>query len=265
MQPSTIRILPLSPFGAEVLGVDARHEIDGHLRQCLRDALSEHALLIFRDMDVSKQQLLNYAGIFGTVSDQGEAPGGFNYLSTVIKPGRTPDGDWVLDAGSGELAFHIDHCFEAQPLKAIMLYSIEAPPAGSGGDTLFSDTRIATSMLPEALRRRVATLSVLHRGVKRDPQPESVKPMLWEHPESHVPILFFSHYHAIRIEGLPKDESDALIADLAKYVVVPESIYRHSWQPKELVVWDNLALQHARTDFDPRCRRHMMRVQVAFS
>lgn len=259
-----ISIRPLAPFGAEVAGVDLQRPIDEETAQRLRQALADHALLLFRDVDLAKEQLLACAGVFGNVSDQGEAPGGFNYLSTVFKPGSTPEGDWTLDAGRGELKFHIDHCFEKEPLKAIMLYSLEVPPPGSGGDTLFSDTRIATRLLPEKLRREIEGRSVLHRGVNRNPRPEMVKPMLRTHPESGVPIMFFSHFHAVKIMELPQDQSDALIAELEKYVTVPESIYRHEWQAKELVVWDNLALQHARTDFDPRHRRHMMRVQIGF-
>ena len=43
-----------------------------------------------------------------------------------------------------------------------------------------------------------------------------------------------------------EEESDALLAELFSYLYADDAVYEHSWQADDLVVWDNLALQHAR-------------------
>ena len=47
-----------------------------------------------------------------------------------------------------------------------------------------------------------------------------------------------------RIEGLPQDESDALLAELYAHSVRPEHVYRHHWREHDLVFWDNRSLIH---------------------
>lgn len=39
-------------------------------------------------------------------------------------------------------------------------------------------------------------------------------------------------------------------------------IFEHAWKPGDLVMWDNLAVMHARTDFDPAEGRVLRRVAV---
>jgi taurine dioxygenase len=64
------------------------------------------------------------------------------------------------------------------------------------------------------------------------------------------------------IVGLPKDRSDALLERLCKELERPEFIYEHVWRVGDVLLWDNLAVQHARTDFDPNERRALRRTQL---
>jgi len=50
----------------------------------------------------------------------------------------------------------------------------------------------------------------------------------------------------MRIMELPIGESDALLAELFDYLYAPQNIYTHDWQPGDLVVWDNITVQHCR-------------------
>jgi taurine dioxygenase len=49
-----------------------------------------------------------------------------------------------------------------------------------------------------------------------------------------------------RIEGLSDDESEALLEELFAHLYRPEAVFEHDWRQGDLVVWDNLAAQHAR-------------------
>jgi alpha-ketoglutarate-dependent taurine dioxygenase len=48
------------------------------------------------------------------------------------------------------------------------------------------------------------------------------------------------------IVGLPDIESEALLAELFAHLYQPSARWNHEWRPGDLVVWDNIAMQHAR-------------------
>ena len=51
--------------------------------------------------------------------------------------------------------------------------------------------------------------------------------------------------------------------ELSSYIERPDDVLRHQWKAQDLVVWDNIALQHARDTFDPAYRRHLRRTQIS--
>jgi len=46
--------------------------------------------------------------------------------------------------------------------------------------------------------------------------------------------------------GLPKEENEALLEELFAHLYAPENILEHQWRTGDLVIWDNMAAQHAR-------------------
>jgi alpha-ketoglutarate-dependent taurine dioxygenase len=42
----------------------------------------------------------------------------------------------------------------------------------------------------------------------------------------------------------------------------PAVSYRHQWHVGDVLVWDNIALQHGRRPFDPKEPRSLRRVQI---
>jgi taurine dioxygenase len=63
--------------------------------------------------------------------------------------------------------------------------------------------------------------------------------------------------------GVPEDESAALLASLCAHIVSPEFRYEHQWRPGDLLMWDNVSVQHkANFDYDLPLRRLMHRTTV---
>jgi taurine dioxygenase len=50
----------------------------------------------------------------------------------------------------------------------------------------------------------------------------------------------------IDIEGLPGAENEELLEELFHHLYADERVLAHEWRVGDLVVWDNLAAQHAR-------------------
>src|SRR5690606_12791878 len=89
-------------------------------------------------------------------------------------------------------------------------------------------------------------------------------PLRLIHPRTRKPLLFVTEYHANRIHELDAQESDRVISELFDHLYSDRMTYVHRWQPHDLLVWDNLAIQHARTErADPAGgKRNMQRVTL---
>jgi len=53
-----------------------------------------------------------------------------------------------------------------------------------------------------------------------------------------------------------------VLHELWSYLDDPAVRYEHRWQVGDLIVWDNLALQHGRRDFANGERRSLRRFQI---
>lgn len=267
----TSSVSKLSPYvGVEVHGrVQDFCNPDG--KAFLYDLFLDRHLLLFRGQDLTGDEQVKFAEMFGPVSRRGDhmeqSKTAFSHISNTRADGILSD---------GELYFHADHCFYEHPLKAICLYAIEVP--AQGGDTVFSDAGEAVARLPKALREKAGQLTGLHlydyagdynhRMLEENTSskaPRHEHPVIWPHPETRKPILFVNQISTARINGLSREEGDALLKELGGYIENPELIYEHKWTPGDLLIWDNRALQHARKDFDRSQKRTIRRVPLAES
>jgi taurine dioxygenase/pentalenolactone F synthase len=64
------------------------------------------------------------------------------------------------------------------------------------------------------------------------------------------------------IVGLPKDESDDLLKQLAGYSTRPEYVYAHDWQVGDFIVFDTLGTLHRRDAWDRADRRVMRQLST---
>jgi alpha-ketoglutarate-dependent taurine dioxygenase len=261
---------PLSPaLGIEVRGVDLRWPAAPDLADAIVETWRRHHLLLFRDQVLETEHQVRFARMFGPISHRGAymKDRDASYVSNA-----RPDG--IL--GDGILNFHSDHTFFRHPLRAIALYAIEVP--AEGGDTLFANAIQALRNLPGALRARIRGLRSLQlfdyrgdynkRSRIEDAAPGSPRtwhPLVLCDPTTGEDVLFVHDHTTAAIEGLGDSESEALVAELMPYIADPAIGYRHVWRPGDLVVWNNIALQHARTPFPSTARRTLRRTPIAVS
>jgi taurine dioxygenase len=160
-----------------------------------------------------------------------------------------------------------------------MLLAQELP--AEGGDTLFADMHLAWQTLPPELKRVVRGLKAEHSYLARyeelrarspwrpklsDEQVAQVKPVVHPvvrtHPETGEPALFVSEHFTTRIVGLPEDESAELLQRLFEHSVRPEHVYRHRWQPHDMVFWDNRSVIHLAAGCPDHLRRRLHRTTI---
>ena len=93
--------------------------------------------------------------------------------------------------------------------------------------------------------------------------PPVTHPIVRTNPRSRRKCLYVMRDDCTGIEGIPAEDSEALIAALADHIVKPQFIYRHQWRPGDVLMWDNCTVQHrAIQDYDLPQRRLMHRTTM---
>ena len=85
-------------------------------------------------------------------------------------------------------------------------------------------------------------------------------PVLAPHPRTGDEVVMANQMHSDSIVGLPAAESDALLRDLFAVLYDESNVLRYDWSVGDLVLWDNIAVQHGRPDFPVDQPRTLQRV-----
>jgi taurine dioxygenase len=261
----------LSPaLGAEILGVDLRDPIDAELRQKILDAWHQHLVLLLRKQALDEDDQVRFAETFGALAKitSGRAFS-VKHPSIMLISNIREDGKPIGALPDGEMHFHTDQCHQATPAKATLLYALEVP--SKGGNTLFSNAYTAYETLPEEIRQRIAGRRALNAYTSdttlRTANYDDAKSSCWHpvartHPATERKALYVNRLMTREIEGLPREESDAILQKIFDHQEQPKFVYEHVWRPGDVLIWDNRCTLHARTDFSADERRLLRRVTV---
>lgn len=271
-QSAAFSVRPLSPaLGAEISGVDLRNPIDASLKQQFLDAWHAHLVILVRGQELDEDQQVRFAETFGPPArvTSGRTFPGIKNPSVMLISNIRQDGKVIGALPDGEMHFHTDQCHQEMPAAATMLYAMEIP--SKGGDTLFANAYAAYETLPDDIKRRIDgrralnayTTDVTTRtGSYDDAKSSYWHPVVRTHPATGRKALYVNRLMTREIEGLPKDESEALLEMLFDHQEQPQFVYAHVWRPGDILMWDNRCSLHARTDFSADERRLLRRVTI---
>jgi len=223
----------------------------------LRELFDEHKLLLFRNQHLTESEQVDILSLFGKVLGSN---GEYREISS--------DGN----LGSGPLAWHSDLAFTEEPFKILSLHAIEVNDGQSW--TAFANSVTVLDRLPPELRAQVedrdavTAISLIqsHRAVEFDVPdhiPQQTRRAIIRHERTGESVLYINLMQTARIEGYTREGSDRLLKDLFSELYAEEHIYRHRWNNGDLVIWDNIALQHSRGDLTGMTPRRLQRVCVA--
>jgi taurine dioxygenase len=270
-RPAAFTLRQLSPaLGAEIVGVDLRNPIDDMLKQKFLDAWHRHLVILLRNQTLDEDTQVRFAETFGAPAKiTSGRTFSLKHPSVMLISNIREDGKPIGALPDGEMHFHTDQCHQAIPAKASMLYAIEIP--SQGGNTLFSNAYTAYETLPEDIKRRIAGRRALNAYDKDSTQRTANydnagsscwHPVVRTHPATGRKALYVNRLMTREIEGLPRNESDALLHALFDHQEQPKFVYEHVWRPGDILMWDNRCTLHARTDFSAGERRMLRRVTI---
>jgi taurine dioxygenase len=250
-------------IGSEVLDIDLGgsggltvQDIDA-----LRSCWDRRHLLLLRGQQLTGEQQIAFVARFGRLICE-RRPWG--YVSNVRD-------DAVVREGA--LLFHSDFAFAARPVEGISLYALDVPADGS--PTVFADACAAVRRLPASLHTQLAQAQVLNWydfGQAQDQHwpeerlapgsPRHVHPAIGRHPRTGEPVLMANRMHTDRIVDVSRPAGDRLLEELFAVLYDPAHLLEHRWQVGDLVLWDNVALHHARPAPPRDAARTLQRVTL---
>ena len=258
-----MKIQPLTPvIGAEISGLDLCNLNDESFND-LRDAFTKLSVLFFRDRPtMSPIDQVAFAKRFGPLHTHPAAPTLAEQEEVFVIHAHK---DSKVANGNG---WHTDVSCDEEPPLATMLQLHLLPDAG--GDTLFASMYAAFETLSETMQNFLLTLEAHHesehvyrgrysdRGVEDAAKiyPRALHPVVRTHPDSRRRALYVNPSFTTRIEGLAKQESNALLAMLYQHQQRPEFQVRFNWSRNAIALWDNRCTHHfAMWDYWPAERK----------
>ena len=286
-------INPLRPHpGAVIQGLDLSQPLDDSTRQSLYDAWLEHGLLLFRGQFISPEAQLAISRCFGELELHPlVAIRSKEYPELVQLDSRdrvrNPVAYYDDAAVVGRLQWHKDLIYTAKPNRGALLKAVDIPPVG--GETGFANLEWAYQELTAAMKKKIEELEVVYRfdvdmrnmrfgmfetyrpgpGSPQRPEdvdfphfPDAIYPLVLTHPETGRKILNVSPLFLHHVSGMENDQGDAILRELVAHVVQPSFAYMHSWQPEDMILWDNWSYMHCARGHAPELERMIHRTTI---
>lgn len=248
----------LAPFGVEVL-----HDLSAPLSDAeskgLVALLWEHGLVLARGQRLSMERQRELCGLAGPI---------------LLREGETG----IMDNAGGEastveLSWHSDAAYTRAPFDALSLHALDVVDDASS--TRFVSAEQGWASLPEDLKRALAEarLDMISPGYDalggrtcdtRDPVAlkRGETPAVYRNPHNGRDCLWTSELQTARVLGMEWEESRDLLHAVFDHLYRPEHVLEHRWRTGDLLIWDNIALQHMRGSLKECGRRVLQRVIV---
>ena len=272
-------------LGARVEDLDlAQPSSDNQFKQ-LEQALGQYGVLSYPKQTLTSLQLKDFAARFGRLEvNVANAYQDVGLPEVMILSNKLENGKplGLSDAGQD---WHTDMSYSKIIAFANVLYGIEIPHRNGEplGNTEFCNMHAAYADLPEDLKIRLDGMTVLHdfakfwdkmrlqKGSNRQPltaaqrraKPPVSHPIFLLHPITGKKVLYANPGYSMRINELPADESDRVLAFLAEHQLQAKYQYRHRWAVGDVLMWDNMGTLHnAVADYRADEHRYIKRCQV---
>lgn len=270
----TVKIEPLDgPMGAIVHGLESRTPLSDRDFAAVEQALLDHVAIVIPELEENVPWLRDFGRRFGPlvphVLDQYHHPETFEVSIIARNTGTTESRQTPKPAGA---FWHTDLSYEEHPSDAIFLYATQIP--SRGGDTLAANMYLAYENLPARTKERIDGLAATHRwgwntggatpklnAAQSATHPDVVHPVVRRHARTGRKVLFVNPGYTMKINDVPRSESDDLLAELFEHALDPAIQFRYRWSLNAMLGLDNRASMHAAVDDYDEPRR-MLRMIV---
>jgi taurine dioxygenase len=248
----------LSPFGVEI-DFDLSQPFAPSQAFHFKDLFREHGLILARGQRVSMERQREICGLLGPILHR-EGEDGY-----MTNEGGGP--------ASSALSWHCDAAYTEYPFDALSLHALDVVDGASS--TRFVSAENALESLPRPLRAAIdgrdqEMIAVHYTKLaertcdQRDPlaQKRGIRPTIYANPHNGRSCLWVSELQTVRILDMDWEESRDLLHEVFESFYAEEHVLEHRWRKGDIIIWDNIALQHARGNLDHVGKRLLQRAIV---
>ncbi len=239
-------------------------------------ALDRYHVLVFPEVHMSDEVFLEFTAALGEKHDIGVHRDGSEASNKgVFRVALDKDEKVQRDIIQANDFWHMDGMNYAGPGKATLLKCQSAP--SEGGDTGIANLHAAYDALPQAMKTRIAELTVGHSigaALSRlydTPSQEDLarwdtifprmeRPLVWEQACGKSSMLIGST--ASDIVGMGHAEGRMLLDELLEWATQERFTYRHRWSDGDLVIFNNPAVLHRSYPYSDAAGRVMHRTTL---
>jgi alpha-ketoglutarate-dependent taurine dioxygenase len=234
------------------IGTEIRADIDTLLSPGaaaeVRLLLIERGVLLFRELNLTDEQQVDFARMLGRLREEGQA----GIFKITLDKKLNAGADYLR----GSFLWHLDGTHDEVPILASLLSGRKLSLAG--GQTEFANSHAAYDELPQETKDRIDGLRVIHSvevsmrraGVEASPanlaywrsMPERIHKLVWTHQSGRKSLVIGCH--ASHVEGMELEEGRRLLQNLLDWTTQPKFVYRHEWRVGDLLIWNNTGVLH---------------------
>jgi len=254
----TLQFRPLEPFGVEIER-DLSEPLEPSEAYHLRELFNAHGLILARGQSLTMAQQRELCAHLGPILDREGENGTMSNVAGGL--------------AATELSWHSDAAYTEHPFDALSLHALDVVDGASS--TRFIDAAGALEALPGELRDVLAgaeqemisphyTALSGRTSARRDPeaQKHGVRPAVFTNPHNGRACLWVSELQTAHVLGMDWEDSRDLLGAVFDRIYDAPAVHEHRWRNGDIVIWDNIALQHMRGNLDNVGRRVLQRVIV---
>ena len=268
-------------FGACISDIDLKKSISEVAISALKRLVEQYSFLHFPNQPFDDEHQLTFTRIFGEPEPNHVKLGQEGIIEYFGTIGNVQDDGSTLGNKhpktrflTGNNMWHSDSSFREVPTFVSVMCAYEVPE--EGGKTEFVSERAAYARLSENTRNIIDPLIAIHDYVFSRSKvgadavtsshaaslPPVRQKLVRQNPLTKQKNLFIGS-HAREIDGWEYNDSRTLLDNLTSHATQEEHIYSHTWQPGDLVIWDNRCLLHRGSGYDAdKYRRRMRQTRV---
>lgn len=254
----TLPVRKLAPFGVEIecdLSQPFAPSEAFHFQQLFR----EYGLILARGQMLSMERQREICGLLGPI---------------LLREGEN---GYMSNEGGGPSAsalnWHSDAAYTDHPFDALALHAVDVVDGESS--TRFVSAELGFENLPTSLREALAgrdqemisphyTMLAERTCDRRDPESlkRAVRPAIFTNQHNGQKCIWVSELQTACLLGMEWEESRDLLGTVFDHLYAPDTIFEHHWRTGDVIIWDNIALQHARGNLESVGKRVLQRVIV---
>ena len=179
--------------------------------------------------------------------------------------------DHIFD--NNYVPLHWDGMYRLQVPEFQIFHCVEAPLAGQGGRTTFSNTTLALKYASSESRKLWDKVTGTYQRKMEFYNSKTTSPIIDKHPYEDFSVIRYNeppsaekgHFlnpPELEFTGVSLEELEGFHHSLKQALYDSRNFYAHEWQTGDIVIADNFSLLHGREEFVSKCSRHLQRVHI---